>query len=295
MELIENRIMSQERSHAPLAEAWRAPNLPSDLANYQESDDTSVLIDPLELEALGMVIEYSLKIQSTHQFYRWSQGLLQNLIRHELLICALRKSDSASFHIDSFSTATNPVLINGLFGQDTALLPGLLDAWEANHFQPVTLDVRKFSGTGDSALVRELKRIEANHVLAHGTYDASGKPVSFFIFACRSINKVQRQAHLAELLVPSLHAAWVHTMVARPATLEIKSSQQTGPVHLTAREHEILTWIYRGKSNIEIGMILGISQFTVKNHVQKILRRLNVLNRAQAVGKALVLRIFEAV
>ena len=60
---------------------------------------------------------------------------------------------------------------------------------------------------------------------------------------------------------------------------------------LTARETEILQWIYHGKSNIEIGMILNISPLTVKNHVQKILRKLNVLNRTQAIGKALALRI----
>ncbi|MND01496.1 Transcriptional regulatory protein DegU [compost metagenome] len=60
---------------------------------------------------------------------------------------------------------------------------------------------------------------------------------------------------------------------------------------LTVRETEILKWIYHGKSNIEIGMILSISALTVKNHVQKILRKLNVLNRTQAVGKALALRI----
>ena len=36
---------------------------------------------------------------------------------------------------------------------------------------------------------------------------------------------------------------------------------------------------------------MKISPLTVKNHVQKILRKLNVVNRAQAVGKALELRI----
>jgi len=37
--------------------------------------------------------------------------------------------------------------------------------------------------------------------------------------------------------------------------------------------------------------ILEISPLTVKNHVQKILRKLNVQNRTQAVGKAMALRI----
>jgi transcriptional regulator EpsA len=288
--------MGLDQSQAMIEERVRTPD-----ASVLNSADkailgvSSVFIDHLELEALGLVIEYSLKIKTAPQFYSWSQGLLQNLIRHELLICALRTNDSASFYVDSFSTsATHPGLINGLFSQDTSLVPRLIDAWEDNQFQPVSWDVKKNVPKADSGLIRELNRIEANEILAHGTHDSHGKPVSFFIFACRPGINIPRQAHLARLLVPSLHAAWVHTQLARPATADIVRSHQGGQILLTPREQDILGWVYRGKSNIEIGLILGISQFTVKNHVQKILRRLNVLNRAQAVGKALALRIFEA-
>jgi DNA-binding CsgD family transcriptional regulator len=56
---------------------------------------------------------------------------------------------------------------------------------------------------------------------------------------------------------------------------------------LSERERDVLRWISLGKSNAEIGTILGISPLTVKNHVQKVLRKLDVVNRAQAVGKAL--------
>jgi len=68
-------------------------------------------------------------------------------------------------------------------------------------------------------------------------------------------------------------------------------AEKTGKI--TAREQEILRWVYFGKSNFEIGAILDISPLTVKNHVQKILRKLDVVNRAQAVGKALELRILK--
>ena len=60
---------------------------------------------------------------------------------------------------------------------------------------------------------------------------------------------------------------------------------------LTARETEILQWIYYGKSNNEIAMILGVNALTVKDHVQKSLRKLDSLNRTQAVGKAFALGI----
>jgi DNA-binding CsgD family transcriptional regulator len=52
-----------------------------------------------------------------------------------------------------------------------------------------------------------------------------------------------------------------------------------------------LHWVKNGKTNNEIGQILGISAPTVKNHVQNIMRKLNVNNRAQAVGKSAVLRL----
>ena len=91
------------------------------------------------------------------------------------------------------------------------------------------------------------------------------------------------------LVVPFLHVAWMRTRINWPGDgTVVKPAVESV---LTARETEILQWIYHGKSNIEIGMILNISALTVKNHVQKILRKLNVLNRTQAIGKALALRI----
>lgn len=259
-------------------------------------DISSSFIDPVELESLGLILEFSLKVHTTHQFYYWTQGVLQNLIRHELLICALRKGESSAFHVDSFSTTSaQSALINGLFSQDTALAPLLIKAWEDNDFQPVVLDIRKEKLVATSGLGRELNLIEASEVLVHGTHDAHGKIVSLFIFASRAGTNANRKLDLVKLLVPSMHAAWVHTQLVRPDTVTKASPESRGRDALTAREKEILNWIYRGKSNIEIGLILGLSPFTVKNHVQKILRRLNVLNRAQAVGKALALRLFDGV
>lgn len=54
---------------------------------------------------------------------------------------------------------------------------------------------------------------------------------------------------------------------------------------LTPREVEILQWMKEGKTNFEISCILGISFSTIKNHVQKILIKLQVNNRTQAISK----------
>jgi DNA-binding CsgD family transcriptional regulator len=96
---------------------------------------------------------------------------------------------------------------------------------------------------------------------------------------------------LVQLLAPSMHAAWVRTQLQRRAEGNGAGERPGGGSILTVRELDILKWIYLGKSNYEIGAILKISPLTVKNHVQKILRKLNVVNRTQAIGKSLELRL----
>jgi DNA-binding CsgD family transcriptional regulator len=56
---------------------------------------------------------------------------------------------------------------------------------------------------------------------------------------------------------------------------------------LTARENQILRELSRGRLDKEIGEILGISTWTVHNHVKNIFRKLHVHNRTEAVVKFL--------
>lgn len=51
---------------------------------------------------------------------------------------------------------------------------------------------------------------------------------------------------------------------------------------LSTRESEILSWVSQGKTNPEIGMILGISRRTVQKHLERIYIKLGVENRTAA-------------
>ncbi|CDZ40509.1 DNA-binding response regulator [Neorhizobium galegae] len=55
---------------------------------------------------------------------------------------------------------------------------------------------------------------------------------------------------------------------------------------LTQRESEVLLWIAKGKSNRDIGDILGLSARTVNKHLEQIYVKLGVENRASAAVKA---------
>lgn len=64
-------------------------------------------------------------------------------------------------------------------------------------------------------------------------------------------------------------------------------------IELTDREHQVLRHVALGLSNREIGHSLKISYDTVKEHVQNILRKLNVKDRTQAAVWALRKRVID--
>ena len=255
-----------------------------------KGDGHSAATDFLQIESIVLNLDASLRVHARAHFFSWTQGLLQSLIRHELLICALCHGKPPAFRADGFSMTTpDPSILSDLFLRDAAVAPTLLKAWEERRYQPVIFDCSPANPLGNGAFTRELDRLGANQLLVHGVHDADGRAISLFIFACRAASVGSRQAYLAQLLAPSMHAAWVRTQLQRRA--ETGGERAQGGNILTVRELDILKWIYLGKSNFEIGAILKISPLTVKNHVQKILRKLNVVNRTQAIGKSLELRI----
>lgn len=64
---------------------------------------------------------------------------------------------------------------------------------------------------------------------------------------------------------------------------------EEGPVHIPLREASCLRWKALGKTNEEIGRILGISSHTVRFHLESARARLNTTNTTHTVAKALAL------
>ncbi len=58
-------------------------------------------------------------------------------------------------------------------------------------------------------------------------------------------------------------------------------------VRLTPRELEALLWAARGKSVWETAQVLGLSERTVKFHLQRACAKLNAQNKTHAVARVL--------
>ncbi|MEG3617507.1 LuxR family transcriptional regulator [Magnetovibrio sp. PR-2] len=67
--------------------------------------------------------------------------------------------------------------------------------------------------------------------------------------------------------------------------LNLKSQKQ---ISLTPRQKECLHWVAANKSNWEIGMIMGISERTVRFHLEKAFEVLEVASREEAIVKAIM-------
>lgn len=82
------------------------------------------------------------------------------------------------------------------------------------------------------------------------------------------------------LLDPAVTRAVVEEFSRRPARADTLSQKLE---LLTARELEVLQWLARGLSNAEIAAELVVSDGTVKTHVARVLQKLDLRDRVQAV------------
>lgn len=64
-------------------------------------------------------------------------------------------------------------------------------------------------------------------------------------------------------------------------------------VALNEREVEVLTWVARGKTSMEIGQILGLTKRTIDFHIDNARAKLGAATRTEAVIKAATGRLIE--
>ncbi len=234
-------------------------------------------------------------IASLDDLRRWLSGEVQTVLPHDAVVAA-----SGDFRFGPIRLELAAGLPTGLSNGSDGLRPllrALHEGWVAARYAPCAVDLADGLGPG-SARLSGLRG-----AWVHGTRDPTpaGERLVATLHAQPSTT-VDTEAHALtlRLLVPFIDAALRRLSLVAPAVTTASSPPSPAPwtrlpyveragtgagVPLSEREHQIMTWVAMGKTNPEIGCILCISEFTVKNHLKSIFSKLDVTNRAQAVAK----------
>lgn len=250
-------------------------------------------------QAIVQVIEAAVDVRRKYQFFVWTQGSFQVLLPHKVVICGLYDRTRKQVRLELVNSIVVPAnLLTLLTDGQSPLMQHVVNAWINNRGRPLVVKLEALAGRGVAAASESLQAAGYSQLLVHGVSrpQRASEIESLFVFASPGSGISALQLGSIELLLPHLHSTYlrVHSIErtntdARSQPVAARSGYSSASI--SEREEQVLAWVREGMSNQEIGVQLGISPLTVKNHVQKILRKLGATNRAQAVARAMSMNL----
>lgn len=293
-----------EHDPTPPPQAWHALASTAPAGPAVGSD--SALLSSEQAQAILRFLEAAAAVRRRYQFFVWTQSQMQALVPHQLMVCGAYLRQRRAMVFDAFhNIVLSPELLQPLTDADGALVAALIAHWVDGRGQARALDLARLDGAAGAAAQALVGGLGYSHLLVHGVArpQRPNEIESFFIFGgAGGSTQMDRRSACLDLLLPHLHSTWQRVTVTehelkRPALLPalslLPSAAPPPRGTVTERERQILRWVREGKSNQQIGTVLGISPLTVKNHIQKILRKLGAGNRAQAVAQALAQNLID--
>lgn len=229
---------------------------------------------------------------ATHaDLWRWLQGDVQQWLAHEIMLIGWGDFRSGELRFDIVSSLPGMRTFNCTRATIAPLLSYLRDCWAAAQHAPAELDVSAcrdlLAGRGPGWDRGELIA-GMRTAIVHGIGSKCNGERIFAALSGRP-HPATGSATALKLLLPYIDTALRQMPQAPQRQASCTSSQLPRTYlqlsHLSDRERQIMSWVAMGKTNPEIGCILSISEFTVKNHMKSIFGKLDVTNRAQAVAK----------
>jgi LuxR family transcriptional regulator, quorum-sensing system regulator CviR len=126
--------------------------------------------------------------------------------------------------------------------------------------------------------IEEARSFGLTHGITTGLLDRRRGFATFFSFAGGDARGLARYRGFLEYLAPYLHRV---LMAGTPAAAPERARG------LSPREMTVLLWMKEGKTNWEIARIVGVTERTVRFHVESIFTKLDASSRTQAVAVAL--------
>lgn len=276
------------------------------MTNLRQADEDSLdstTLPARQARALLRFVEDAPAVCRRHHFYLLLQSQLEQLVPHTLALCGAYDRQRKSLAFDLFNTVPLPPLLQlQLRRSDSPLLMQVQHAWVDGRGEPLVIRLERRPGLPPDSEVAALLELGVQRLLVHGVSrpDRLNEVSSMFLFGGPAPVADDDAHSLLRLVINDLHAAYLRVLTVEREVGQAapekggREGAAAGPsMKITPREAQILCWVRDGKNNHEIGLTLGISALTVKNHVQKILRKLGASNRAHAVALAMQLRLLD--
>lgn len=247
---------------------------------------SSARLDRRSSDRLMGVVQESMGVRTHSDLLAWLQGGFQALLPHEILLVVWGDPALDAFHLDvtsSLGDVRTHALTEALVGP---WVHAMLARWTGGGHVPCEVALDPMAA-GSSIAAPGFDRM--HHALVHGIRNQRDQQLCLYMLLGSTAFPVAWERSLTVLL-PFMDAALRqvdHLPTQRRATRDATPPAELDQHSLSEREVAILRWVAAGKTNEEIGLIVGISPFTVKNHLRRIFQKLNVCNRAQAVEKVL--------
>lgn len=243
-----------------------------------------------EGERFLRIVSGSRVIHRHHDLFLWLAGELQEFLPHDIFISAYGDFETRQVKLDIVSAMPNVRTAQLADCGIDALVEELHLKWVAAGRQPLLLratDVVALRDQCPCPLHSTLRSMQS--LLVHGIQDIrDGYDSLYLAFGRSSFTKGRCKKDfffLLDLLIPQIDIAY--RRVATWKTIAARDDARDGNdwLNLSVREMEVLELICRGDTNATIGQALNISPLTVKNHLQRIFKKIGVSNRTQAATK----------
>ncbi len=247
-------------------------------------------VKTINWEKIFSVIQGSYSIDKHIDFFIWLQESVNEVLPHDMLLASWGEFKSTNeisklnYDVASNLSDVSTQIIFDASAEIDTFMSHLYQDWIKSNrrwFVINNLDELDLNHQFNANFLSKLKQL--NSLLVYGVSDLRGKNECLYVFfSKKKIFEVQDS--IMGLIMP--HIDNVLRRIQHLQQLEVVNTSEA-IAHfsgLTARELEIIHWVKSGKTNQEIGMILYISQNTVKSHLKRVFQKLNVTRRAQAVA-----------